>query len=140
MNFWLVKTEPNEYSFEKLIKEKKAVWDGIRNYQARNFLKEMKKRDLVLVYHSGEKKEIVGIAKVITEHYNDPKDETNTWFVVELEAITHLDRTFPLVEIKSENKLSGLLLHKQSRLSIMPIQKDEFDFILKKTNTKLLVY
>ena len=130
MNYWLVKTEPEEYSFDDLLKEKKVVWDGVRNYQARNNLKSMKTKDQVLVYHSGEKKEIVGIAEVIKEHYPDPADNTGVWVVVELKSVKKLKNPFPLWRIKRENILSNMPLLKQSRLSVMPIQKHEFDFIV----------
>ena len=126
MNYWLVKTEPEEYSFDDLLKEKKVVWDGVRNYQARNNLKSMKKGDFVLVYHSGEKREIVGIAEVVKEYYKDPKDKSNIWVVVELTPIKKLNKPFTLEEIKKEKLLSSMQLLKQSRLSVMPIEKQHY--------------
>ena len=130
MSHFLVKTEPEEYSFDDLLREKKVVWDGVRNYQARNNLKVMKKGDKVLVYHSGEKKEIVGISEVIKEHYPDPADKTGVWVVVELKPVKKLKSPFPLWLIKREKMLSNMPLLKQSRLSVMPIQKHEFDCIV----------
>ena len=130
MNFWLVKTEPEEYSFDDLLRDEKVVWDGVRNYQARNNLKAMKNGDKVLVYHSGKTKEIVGIAKVTKENYQDPTDKTNSWIVVELEAQKKLNKLISLELIKKEKKLSNLPLLKQRRLSVMPISKDEFSFIV----------
>lgn len=130
MNYWLVKTEPEEYSFDALIKDGKVVWDGIRNYQARNNLKAMKCGDQVLVYHSGKMKAIVGIAKVFKEHYQDPKDKTNTWVVVELESVKKLKKTIMLNDIRKEKVLSNMQLLKQSRLSVMPISKKEFNFVV----------
>lgn len=130
MQYWLVKTEPEEYGFNDLVKDKKAVWDGIRNYQARNNLKKMKKGDLVLVYHTGTQKQIVGIAKVKKEYYPDPTDKTNIWVAVELEAKEKLKTPFTLDQIKKEKRLSKLPLLKQGRLSVMPIKKEEFDFIV----------
>ncbi len=131
MNYWLVKTEPEEYSFDDLLKDEKAIWDGIRNYQARNNLKRMKKGDEVLVYHTGESKEIVGIAKVSREHYSDPSDKTGIWGVVELVPIKKLRKPFTLEQIKRESILANMPLLKQSRLSVMPISQKEFDFVLK---------
>lgn len=130
MPYFLLKTEPEEYSFEDLLKDKTVVWDGVRNYQARNNLKLMKKGDKVLIYHSGEKKEIVGIAEVVKEHYPDPVDKTGVWVVVELKPVKKLARPFTLEDIKKEKMLSNMPLLKQSRLSVMPLSKKEFDFIV----------
>ncbi len=132
MHYWLVKTEPEEYSFDDLVKDGFVVWDGIRNYQARNNLKEMKKGDLVLIYHTGKTKEIVGIAQVIKEHYPDPKDKTNSWVVIELAPLKKLKKTITLDEIKKEQSLAKLPLLKQSRLSVMSIRKEEYQWITKR--------
>ncbi len=131
MSYWLVKTESEEYSFDDLLRDKKVIWDGVRNYQARNNLKTMKKGDSVLVYHSGESPEIVGIAEVSKEHYQDPKDKTNTWVVVELIPLKKLNKPFTLKEIKNEKGLSSMQLLKQSRLSVMPVTKQEFIILTK---------
>ncbi len=131
MNYWLVKTEPEEYSFERLISERKVVWDGVRNFQARNNLKSMKKGDKVLVYHSGKTKEIVGIAEVLTEHYPDPSDKTGLWVVVELKPVKKINNPVTLSQIKNEKTLSKLPLLKQSRLSVMLLLKDNFLYIVK---------
>ena len=130
MNYWLVKTEPEEYSFDRLLSEGKVIWDGVRNFQARNNLKAMKKGDQVFVYHSGKSKEIVGVAEVVKEYYPDPSDKTDLWVVVELEPVKKLNKSFTLTQIKKEKLLSKLPLLKQSRLSVMPIGKEEFDFIV----------
>lgn len=130
MNYWLAKTEPEEYSFDDLVREGKVVWDGVSNYQARNNLKKMKLGDLVLIYHSGKTKEIVGIASVSKEHYSDPKDKTNTWVVVELKPQKKLKKPFTLDRIKKEKALKNIQLLKQSRLSVMPINEDEFNCIV----------
>ena len=130
MQYWLVKTEPEEYSFDDLLRDGKVTWDGIRNYQARNNLKLMKIQDKVLVYHTGKAKEIVGIAEVIKEHYQDPKDKTNAWVVVELKPVKKLKQTISLNQIKKEKRLSNMPLLKQARLSVMSISKSEFDFIV----------
>ena len=131
MNYWLVKTEPEEYSFDDLLRDGKVVWDGIRNYQARNNLKLMKKGDEVFIYHTGESKEIIGIAKVSKEHYPDPSDKTNTWVVIELTPVKKLKVPFTLEQIKKEERLSKMPLLKQSRLSVMPVTKEEFAIISK---------
>ena len=130
MQYWLVKTEPEEYSFFDLEKDKKAVWDGIRNYQARNNLKLMKKGDQALVYHTGDTKEIIGVAEVVKEFCQDPTDKTLTWVVVELSPIKKLKKSFTLEQIKKEKTLANMPLLKQSRLSVMPITKGEFNFIV----------
>ena len=134
MNYWLVKTEPEVYSFDKLLADKKTIWDGVRNYQARNNLKAMKKGDQVFVYHSGKSKEIVGIGEVIKEHYPDPSDKTNLWVVVELKPMKKLNKSIPLTQIKNDKSLSELPLLKQSRLSVMPVSKDDFLYILNLSN------
>lgn len=131
MRYWLVKTEPEEYSFDDLLRDGKITWDGIRNYQARNNLKLMKKGDEVLVYHTAESKEIVGIARVSKEHYPAPCDKTNTWVVVELTPVKKLKIPFTLEQIKKEKALAGMPLLKQCRLSVMPVTKEEFDIISK---------
>ena len=130
MNYWLVKTEPEEYSFDRLVSEGKVIWDGVRNFQARNNLKAMKKGDQVFVYHSGKSREIIGVAEVVKEHYPDPSDKTDLWVVVELKPVRKLNKPFTLTQIKKEKLLSKLPLLKQSRLSVMPIRKEEFDFIV----------
>ncbi|OGI19509.1 MAG: ubiquinol-cytochrome C reductase [Candidatus Melainabacteria bacterium RIFCSPHIGHO2_02_FULL_34_12] len=130
MNYWLVKTEPEEYSFDDLLRDGKVIWDGVRNYQARNNLKLMKKGDQVLVYHSGKTKDIVGIAEVIKEYYPDPTDKTGMWVVVELKPKEKLKNTITLTLIKNIKELNDLPLLKQSRLSVMPVSKKEFDFML----------
>ena len=134
MNYWLVKTEPEEYSFDRLLSEHKVVWDGVRNFQARNNLKAMKKGDQVFVYHSGKSKEIVGIAEVLKEYYPDPGDKDSLWVVVELKPVKKINKPVTLSQIKKENPLSKLPLLKQSRLSVMPLSKEDFLYILKLSN------
>ena len=131
MQYWLVKTEPEEYSFNDLLRDKHVVWDGVRNYQARNNLKKMKKSDLVLVYHTGKNKEIVGVSEVYKESYQDPNDKENMWIVVELKPYKRLEAPVSLAQIKKEKPLLKLPLLKQSRLSVMPVSRSEFEYILK---------
>lgn len=130
MKYWLAKTEPEEYSFDDLLDEGKVVWNGVRNYQARNNLKKMVPGDLVLIYHSGKTKEIVGIAKVSKEYYPDPIDRTNTWVVVELKPHKKFKKPFTLEMIRKEKALKKMQLLKQIRLSVMPVNKDEFSHIV----------
>lgn len=131
MNYWLVKSEPFKYSFNQLLKDKSAVWDGVRNFAARNNLRSMKKGDLVLFYHSNEGKEIVGIAKVIKESYQDPTTEDPNWVVVELAPYKKLKKSVTLEVIKKNKKLSNMWLIKQGRLSVAPVKPEEFDVIME---------
>ena len=130
MNHWLVKSEPFKYSFDQLLKDKKTFWDGVRNYQARNNLREMKKGDLVLFYHSNEGKEVVGIAKVAKEYYQDPTTTDPNWVVVELSPVERLKKPVTLETIKQNKKLENIGLVKQGRLSVMAVKPEEFDEIL----------
>lgn len=130
MNHWLVKSEPSTYSWEKFLKDKKAVWDGVRNYAARLHLRAMKKGDLVYFYHSNEGLCIVGIAKVMKEAYQDPTTKED-WSVVDLEPYKTLKRPVTLAEIKADKLLQNIYLVRQGRLSVMPLRKEEFDRILE---------
>jgi predicted RNA-binding protein with PUA-like domain len=131
MNYWLVKSEPFKYPWEKFVKDGKTFWDGVRNYQARNNLKAMKKGDLVLFYHSNEGLNIVGIAEVTKEHYQDPTTEDKNWVVVDLKPKKTLKKPVDLSTIKSDPILSSMALVKQSRLSVCPVKKEEFDKIIE---------
>jgi predicted RNA-binding protein with PUA-like domain len=130
MNYWLVKSEPSKYSWDKFESDKQTFWDGVRNYQARNNLKAMKKGDLVLWYHSNQGKEIVGIAKVVKEAYQDPTTSDTNWVVVDLKPFKKLKNPVSLELIKADPKLQQIGLIKQSRLSVMPVTAAEFDHIL----------
>ena len=129
MNYWLVKSEPFKYSWEKFEKDKLTTWDGVRNYQARNNLREMQLGDQVLFYHSNEGKEIVGIAEVVRESYQDPTTEDTNWLVVDLKPVKKLKKTVTLEQIKSNDLLSNIGLIRQGRLSVMKVDKMEFDTI-----------
>lgn len=135
MNHWLVKSEPFKYSWDQLVKDKKAVWDGVRNYAARNNLRAMKKRDLVFFYHSNEGLEIVGIAKVLKEHYQDPTTKED-WSVVELAPYKTLKKPVSLETIKKDKKLANMQIVKLSRLSVSAVTADEFNHILSISETK----
>jgi predicted RNA-binding protein with PUA-like domain len=134
MNYWLVKTEPQTFSWDHFVKDGKATWDGVRNYQARNNLKEMKKGDLVLFYHSVSSREVLGIAEVSREHYPDPTTDDKRWVVVDLVPKDKFEKPVTLAEIKQDNRLEGIALVKQSRLSVMPLKTHEFDIIVSLGN------
>ena len=137
MNYWLVKSEPFKYSWEQFVKDKKAVWDGVRNYAARNNMRAMKKGDLVFFYHSNEGLEIIGIAKVSKEAYQDPTTDDTAWSVVEIIPFKKLKRSVTLAEIKADKKLEGIELVRLSRLSVASIKQHEFDRILELSETKI---
>ncbi|AXE16944.1 EVE domain-containing protein [Runella rosea] len=134
MNHWLVKSEPFVYSWDDFEKAGRSVWDGVRNYQARNNLKAMQKGDWVFFYHSNEGLAVVGIAQVDREAYPDPTTDDARWVVVELVPVQKLKRPVSLQEIKSDNRLQEIALIRQSRLSVMPIKREEFDLILSFSN------
>jgi len=136
MNHWLIKSEPFKYSWEKFEKDGKAVWDGVRNYAARNNMRAMKKGDLAFFYHSNEGLEIVGIAKVVKEHYQDPTTEDPAWSVVEFAPFKKLKRPVSLAEIKADKKLQNMQIIKLSRLSVSAVTAAEFDHILALSQTK----
>ena len=130
MNYWLVKSEPYKYSWEQFVKAKKAVWDGVRNYSARNNMRAMKKGDLVFFYHSNEGLEIVGIAKVVKEAYQDPTTDDTAWSVVELAPFKTLKNPVTLAQVKADKQLADIQLVRLSRLSVASIKPFEFDRIL----------
>ncbi|MFN9519532.1 MAG: EVE domain-containing protein [Bacteroidota bacterium] len=135
MKNWLVKSEPFKYSWEKFLKDKRTFWDGVRNYQARNSLKAMKKGDLVMWYHSNEGKEVVGIAKVAKEFYQDPTTDDPNWVVVDLVPFKKLKKAVSLEQIKNDKRLSEIGLIRQGRLSVMPLKQTEFDTLLALSET-----
>jgi len=128
MNFWLLKTEPDTYSWDNLVKDKKTVWDGVRNFQARSHLKAMQKGDTVFVYHTGDEKAVVGIASVTKNPYPDPKD--TEWVVVDLAPEKKLKKPVTLAQIKADKRLAGMVLVRASRLSVQPVKQEEFDQII----------
>ena len=131
MKYWLLKSEPDAWSWDNQVKEGASMWDGVRNYQARNNLKEMKKNDLCFFYHSVTERSIVGIVKVVKEYYPDPTDKTERFVVVDVKATKKLKNPVSLDQIKNNNKLKDIALVKQSRLSVMPLKKTEWDIIIK---------
>jgi predicted RNA-binding protein with PUA-like domain len=131
MQYWLVKSEPFKYSWEKFNQDGRTFWDGVRNYQARNNLREMKEGDLVLFYHSNEGKEIVGIAKVVKEAYQDPTTDDKNWVVVDLSPVESLKVPVTLETIKADEQLQNVGLVRQGRLSVMGMKQEEFDRIVE---------
>ena len=131
INYWLLKSEPSTWSWEDQVKADVEMWDGVRNYQARNNLMSMKKKDLCFFYHSVSEKLIIGIVEVVKEHYPDPTDETGRFVVTDVRAKKKLKRAVSLEEIKNTPKLSSIALIKQSRLSVMPLTKNEWDIIIR---------
>ncbi|HCS20305.1 MAG TPA: EVE domain-containing protein [Bacteroidetes bacterium] len=131
MKHWLVKSEPHKYAWDMLVKDKRTVWDGVRNYQARNNLREMKMGDEVLFYHSNEGMSVVGIAKVVRESFQDPTTDDERWLAVEIAPLHPLKKAVSLETIKSTPMLENISLVRQGRLSVMPLTKIEFDKILE---------
>ena len=134
MKYWLLKSEPDAWSWDNQVNEGASMWDGVRNYQARNNLKEMKKNDLCFFYHSVTERSIVGIVKVVKEYYPDPTDKTGRFVVVDVKATKKLINPVSLDQIKENSKLKDIALVKQSRLSVMPLKKTEWEIIIKMSN------
>lgn len=129
MNYWIIKSEPFKYSWDQFKKDKKTCWDGVRNYQARNNLKAMKKGDLLLFYHSNEGMCIVGIAKVVKEYYQDPTSTEDTWVSVDVAPFKTLKIPVTLAQIKADEYLKEMQLVKLQRLSVGIVKPEEFDRI-----------
>ena len=136
VNYWLLKSEPTTWSWEDQVKAGIEMWDGVRNYQARNNLMRMKKKDLCFFYHSVSEKSIIGIVEVVKEHYPDPTDKTGKFVVTDVKTKKRLKKAVSLEEIKSNPKLSSMALIKQSRLSVMPLTKIEWETIIKISEKK----
>lgn len=130
MNYWLVKSEPFKYSWEQFVKDGSTFWDGVRNYQARNNLKAMKKGDKVLFYHSNEGLAVVGLATVLKEAYQDPTIDDERWVAVDLKAGKAFKTPVTLKEMKEQPGLQNLSLIRQGRLSVCDVSKEEFDIIV----------
>ncbi|OGW15797.1 MAG: ubiquinol-cytochrome C reductase [Nitrospinae bacterium RIFCSPLOWO2_12_FULL_47_7] len=135
MKFWLVKQEPTKYNWEQLLEDKETAWDGVRNFQARNNLKAMKKSDILFFYHSVIGKEIKGVAEVSKEFYPDSTDPR--WVAVNIKPVKTLNRPVSLDDIKNHPRLENISLIKQSRLSVMPLSAQEFKDILEMGRTHL---
>ena len=136
-NYWLVKSEPDKYPFEKLVADRRTAWDGVRNFEARNHLRAMQPGDLALYYHSNEGKQIVGLAKVLRAAYPDTTAEDGDWSAVDLGPVKALAAPVTLATIRDDAKLSEMLLVRRSRLSVVPVTAAEFKRVLELGKTKL---
>ena len=136
MAYWLVKSEPFKYSWDQFEKDKTATWDGVRNYAARNNLQAMKKGDKVLFYHSNEGVEVVGIAKVSREFYQDPTTEEPAWVVVDIKPVKKLKKPVTLVQIKAEPLLANMALVRLGRLSVQPVTDIEWQMVMDMAGEK----
>jgi predicted RNA-binding protein with PUA-like domain len=130
MNYFLVKSEPEAYSWQNFVSDKKTMWEGVRNFAARNHLRAMKKGNLVLFYHSGKDKAVMGISEVVKEAYQDPSTKED-WSVVDLAPVSEFKNPVLLSDIKAEKRLQNIYLVKQGRLSVMPLRKEEYDLIVQ---------
>lgn len=131
MNYWLVKSDPDTYGWPEMKKDKETFWDGVRNYAARIHLRAMAKGDQVLFYHSQSDKTVVGVTKVTKEAYQDPTTEDDRWVAVDLAYVSEFKNPVTLADIKATPKLENIALVRQSRLSVMPLTKQEYDLIVK---------
>lgn len=130
MQYWLVKTEPDVYSWDMFVKDKRTFWDGVRNYQARNNMQAMKKGDQVIFYHTGEERQAVGIAEVVKEAYQDPTTDETAWVCVDLKPVRKLATPITLAQIKADPKLKDIALIKNGRLSVVELSEAEFSVLV----------
>ena len=137
MNYWLIKSEPFKYSWEQFQKDKQTFWDGVRNYAARNNLRAMKKGDLAFWYHSNEGLEIVGIAVVSKESYQDPTTQEEAWLAVDFKPYKTLKRPVPLSAIKADKRLADMALVRLGRLSVQPVTQHEWDVVMEMAGEKI---
>jgi predicted RNA-binding protein with PUA-like domain len=137
MAYWLIKSEPFKYSWDQFVKDGSTFWDGVRNYAARNNLRSMKKGDLAFFYHSNEGLEIVGIAKVVKESYQDPTTDETAWVVVDFKPHKKLKKTVTLAAIKATPSLSNMALIRLGRLSVQPVLEDEWELIMSMSEGEL---
>jgi predicted RNA-binding protein with PUA-like domain len=134
MNYWLIKTEPETFSWEELEKNKTSMWDGVRNYQARNNLRKMSLGDVLFFYHSGKNPGIIGIAEVFKEHYPDPTAAGGDWSAIDIKITRKLIRFIPLSEIRQTPQLQSMILLRNGRLSVQPVSEEEYLFLLHLEN------
>jgi predicted RNA-binding protein with PUA-like domain len=135
--YWLMKSEPQKYSFAQLLRDGKTIWDGVRNFEARNNMRAMKEGDLVLFYHSNEGKAVAGVARIKREAYPDPTAEGEDWSVVDIEPVAPLKVQVSLDTIRGDESLAEIALLQRSRLSVVPVSKEHFDRVLKLGKTKI---
>jgi predicted RNA-binding protein with PUA-like domain len=138
MNYWLLKTEPDDWSWDEQVArgKKGEAWTGVRNAQARNYMREMKKGDLAFFYHTGDERRIVGIVKVIKEHYRDPTTDDERWVVVDVAAVEPVSKPVTLADIKTQAKLADMALVKNSRLSVQPVTSAQWTLVRKMAGLK----
>ncbi len=136
MAYWLIKSEPFKYSWEQFVKDKQTHWDGVRNYAARNNLRAMKKGDEVFYYHSNEGLEIVGIAKVVKEAYQDPTTDEEAWIVVDLKPVKKLKKPVALKDLKEVASLQNMDLLRLGRLSVQAVKEEEWKEVMKMAGEK----
>lgn len=136
MNYWLLKSEPFKYSWDKFVEDGITFWDGVRNYAARNNLKAMKKGDLLLWYHSNEGLEVVGIAKLVKEAYQDPTTEDKAWVVVDIKPHKKIKKPVSLAQIKTDARLQNMALVRLGRLSVQPVTEDEWNIVMEMAGEK----
>ena len=136
MNYWLVKSEPESYSWDTFVQDKRTAWTGVRNFQARNNLRAMKRGDLVLFYHSGEGKSIVGLGRVDKEAYPDPTAKEGDWSCIDLVPMKELKNPVTLETIKADKILKDIPLVRQSRLSVTPLNEIQFKRLLELSGTE----
>jgi predicted RNA-binding protein with PUA-like domain len=135
--YWLVKSEPFKYAWDALVKDGRTHWDGVRNSEARNNMRAMKKGDLSLYYHSNEGKEVVGVARIVKEAYQDPTTQDDRWVVVDIEPVVPFAQSVTLADIKADEALADIALVRRSRLSVIALERAEFQHILKMGKTKI---
>jgi len=135
MAYWLVKSEPSVYSWDMLVKEKQTCWSGVRNYAARINMRSMKKGDAVLYYHSNEGVEIVGIAKVVKEAYQDPTIDDDRWVAVDIKAVKKLKNPVTLAQLKPDKRFANMDLIRLGRLSVQTVKPEEWEMIMKLSGT-----
>jgi predicted RNA-binding protein with PUA-like domain len=136
MSYWLVKSEPSQYCWDQFVKDGKTFWDGVRNYAARNNLRDMKKGDEVFFYHSNEGLEIVGIAKVAKEAYQDPTTEETAWLVVDLKPVKKIKKPVSLQQIKEDGRLNDMDLLRLGRLSVQQVKEEEWKIVMQMAGEK----
>lgn len=137
MNYWLVKQEPEDYAWATFVADGRTAWTGVRNFQAGNNLRTMRKGDLVFYYHSGEDQLVVGVAKVNREAYPDPTADEGDWSAVDLVPMKELNQSVSLAIIKADETLREMILAKQSRLSVSPVTREQFERLLELAKTKI---
>ena len=136
MSYWMIKSEPSVYSWDTFVKEGHTIWDGVRNYAARNNLRSMKKGDLAFWYHSNEGMEMVGIAKVVKESYQDPSTDNSAWLVVEFKPFKKLKKPVTLVQIKADKRLANMDLVRLGRLSVGAVKEEEWALVMEMAGMK----